>query len=54
VSAPVVFLVAVLSIIAFALHVSALGGLFLVWALVGALRWLSTTKPVAPRTRLPG
>jgi len=54
VSAPVVLLVAALSIVAFALHVSALGGLFLVWALVGALRWLSTTKPVAPRTRLPG
>ena len=48
------FLVAVLSIIAFALHVSALGGLFLVWALLGGLRWLSSTKPVATRTRLPG
>jgi len=54
VSAPVVLLVAVLSIIAFALHVSALGGLFLVWALVGGLRWLSSATPVAPRTRLPG
>jgi hypothetical protein len=54
VSAPVVLLVAALSIVAFALHVSALGGLFLVWALVGGLRWLSSTKPVAPRTGLPG
>ena len=54
VSAPVVFLVAVLSIIAFALHVSALGGLFLVWALVGGFRWLARAKRVQPRTTLRG
>jgi Protein of unknown function (DUF3040) len=44
VSVPVVLLVAVLSITAFALQVSALGGLFLVWALIGGLRWLSRAK----------
>jgi Protein of unknown function (DUF3040) len=54
VSAPVVLLVAVLAITAFALQVTALGGLFLVWALIGGLRRLASAKRVPPRTRLPG
>lgn len=49
VSAPVVLVAAVLAIVAFALHVSALGALFTAWALVGAVRWLLRTDPDGPR-----
>ena len=41
VSVPVLLVVCVLAIVAFALHVSAIGGLFLGWAVVGGVRWLS-------------
>jgi hypothetical protein len=44
VQVPVVLLVVVLSVVAFALHVSSLGLLFLVWALVGGVRWLFRAK----------
>jgi len=54
VSAPVVLLVAVLAVVAFALQVSSLGALFLVWALAGGFRWLSRARSVMPRTTLRG
>ena len=38
---PVLLLVGVLAIVAFALHVSALGGLFLGWVVIGGVRWLA-------------
>jgi hypothetical protein len=44
VSAPVLLVVSVLSIVAFALHVSSLGMAFLVWTLIGGVRWLSRVK----------
>ena len=52
VSVPVLLVVGVLAIVAFALHVSALGGLFLGWLFVGGVRWLAGVK--LSRTTLRG
>jgi hypothetical protein len=38
-SVPVLLLVVALTVVTFALHVSSLGSSFLIWALVGVLRW---------------
>jgi hypothetical protein len=54
VSVPVVLVVGLLAVVAFALQVSSLGVLFLVWALVGGFRWLARAKHVQPRTTLRG
>jgi Protein of unknown function (DUF3040) len=53
-SVPVVLLVAVLAVVAFAIQVSSLGALFLVWALAGGFRWLSRVRRVMPRPTLLG
>ena len=37
---PVLLLVVLLSLTGFALHISSLGLVFLLWALVGGMRWL--------------
>jgi Protein of unknown function (DUF3040) len=41
---PVLLLVAVLSVTAFALNVSSLGVSFLIWALVGAATWRARSR----------
>ena len=46
---PVVLLAVVLSVVAFSLHVSALGVVFLGWALVGCVWWLVRSDPSCPR-----
>lgn len=43
-SMPLVLLAAVLSVAAFVLHLSALGLPLLLWAVVGALRWLVVAR----------
>ena len=53
-SVPVVLVVGLLAVVAFALQVSSLGALFLVWALTGGFRWLAEAKRVPPRTTLRG
>lgn len=54
-SVPVVLLAAVLSAVAFVLQLSALGAPLLVWALVGAGRWLVVAQRhgAAPVARPP-
>ena len=54
VSVPVVLVVGLLAVVAFVLQVSSLGVLFLVWALVGGLRWLARAERGQPRTTLRG
>lgn len=43
-SVAALLLVVVLAVASFALHISSLGLAFLVWALVGAVRWLVRAK----------
>jgi hypothetical protein len=52
-AAPVVLLAAVLSAVAFVLQLSSLGLPLLIWALVGAVRWLVAARH-AGVARLPG